>query len=40
VQKNAEVVIKKAVKNLRKLTMSEKIDQLEKMKKSADKKKK
>ena len=38
--KNAEVVIKKAVKNLRKLTMSEKIDQIEKMKKSADKKKK
>ena len=38
--KNAEVVIKKAVKNLRKLTMSEKIEQIEKMKKSADKKKK
>ncbi len=38
--KNAEVVIKKAVKNLRKLTMSEKIAQIEKMKKSADKKKK
>ena len=38
--KNAEVVIKKAVKNIRKLTMSEKIEQLEKMKKSADKKKK
>ena len=38
--KNAEVVIKKAVKNLKKLTMSEKIEQIEKMKKSADKKKK
>ena len=38
--KNAEVVIKKAVKNLRKLTMTEKIEQIEKMKKSADKKKK
>ena len=38
--KNAEVVIKKAVKNLRKLTMSEKIEQIEKMKKSPDKKKK
>ena len=38
--KNAEVVIKKAVKNLSKLTMSEKIEQIEKMKKSADKKKK
>ena len=38
--KNAEVVIKKAVKNLRKLTMSEKIEQIGKMKKSADKKKK
>ena len=38
--KSAEVVIKKAVKNLRKLTMTEKIEQIEKMKKSADKKKK
>ena len=38
--KNAEVVIKKAVKNIRKLTMLEKIEQIEKMKKSADKKKK
>ena len=38
--KNAEVVIKKAVKNLRKLTMSEKIEQIEKMKKTVDKKKK
>ena len=38
--KNVEVVIKKAVKNIRKLTMSEKIEQIEKMKKSADKKKK
>ena len=38
--KNVEVVIKKAVKNLRKLTMSEKIEQIEKMKKSAYKNKK
>ncbi len=38
--KNAEVVIKKAVKNLRKLTITEKIEQIEKMKKSTDKKKK
>ena len=38
--KNAEVVIKKAVKNIRKLTMLEKIEQIEKMKKSTDKKKK
>ena len=38
--KNTEVVIKKAVKNLRKLTMTEKIEQIEKMKKSTDKKKK
>ena len=38
--KNTEVVIKKAVKNLRKLTMSEKIEKIEKIKKTADKKKK
>ena len=33
-------MIKKAVKNLRKLTIAEKIEQIEKLKKSADKKKK
>ena len=38
--KNAEVVIKKDVKNLRKLTRPEKKEQIEKIKKSADKKKK
>ena len=38
--KNSQVMIKKAVKNLRKLTMAEKIEQIEKIKKSADKKKK
>ena len=38
--KNSEVLIKKAVKNITKLTMSEKIQAIEKQKKSADKKKK
>jgi len=38
--KNSEVIIKKAVKNIRKLTMSEKIEILEKQKKTPDKKKK
>jgi len=38
--KNSQVMIKKAVKNLRKLTIAEKIEQIEKLKKSADKKKK
>ena len=38
--KNSQVMIKKAVKNLRKLTMAEKIEQIEKLKKSTDKKKK
>ncbi len=38
--KNTEVVIKKAVKNIRKLTMSEKIEIFEKNKKTPDKKKK
>ena len=38
--KNTEVTIKKAVKNIRKLTMSEKIEILEKKKKIPDKKKK
>ncbi len=38
--KNSDVIIKKAVKNIRKLTMSEKIEILEKQKKTTDKKKK
>ena len=38
--KNAEVLIKKAVKNIRKLTMSEKIEIIEKQKKISEKKKK
>ena len=38
--KNTEVVIKKAVKNIRKLTINEKIEILEKKKKTPDKKKK
>ena len=38
--KNSEVLIKKAVKNISKLTMFEKIQAIEKQKKSADKKKK
>ena len=38
--KNSEVIIKKAVKNIRKLTMSEKIEITEKQKKIPDKKKK
>ena len=38
--KNSEVIIKKAVKNIRKLTMSEKIEIIEKQKKTTDKKKK
>ena len=37
--KNSEVLIKKAVKNLKKLTMTEKIEILEKSKKAKDKKK-
>mgnify|MGYP001429410936 CR=1 FL=1 len=37
--KNSEVLIKKAVKNLKKLTMGEKIEILEKSKKTKDKKK-
>jgi large subunit ribosomal protein L3 len=37
--KNSEVIIKKAVKNIRKLTMSEKIEIIEKQKKTTDKKK-
>ena len=38
--KNAEVLIKKAVKNIRKLTMSEKIEIIEKQKKTSEKNKK
>ena len=38
--KNAEVMIKKAVKNIKKLTITEKIVELEKFKKIPDKKKK
>ena len=38
--KNTEVLVKKAVKNIRKLTMKEKIEVLEKAKKIPDKKKK
>ncbi len=38
--KNSDVIIKKAVKNIRKLTMSEKIEIFEKQKKTTDKKNK
>ncbi len=38
--KNAEVMIKKSVKNIKKLTMSEKIAEIERIKKIPDKKKK
>ena len=38
--KNTNVIIKKAVKNIRKLTMNEKIDVIEKKKKAPEKKKK
>ena len=38
--KNTEVLVKKSVKNIKKLTIIEKIDQFEKQKKVADKKKK
>ena len=38
--KNTEVIIKKAIKNIRKLTISEKIEVAEKQKKIAEKKKK
>jgi len=37
--KNAEVMLKKAVKNIKKLTIDEKIEILEKSKKTKDKKK-
>ncbi len=38
--KNTEVLVKKSVKNIKKLTMSEKIEELERIKKIPDKKKK
>ena len=38
--KNTQVMVKKAVKNIRKLTMAEKIEKLEKLKKIPEKKKK
>ena len=38
--KNSEVIVKKSVKNIKKLTIKEKIEQLEKAKKTPDKKKK
>tara|TARA_Y100000817_G_scaffold93908_1_gene73134 strand:- start:350 stop:1060 length:711 start_codon:yes stop_codon:yes gene_type:complete len=38
--KNSEVIVKKAIKNIRKFTISEKIEILEKQKKTSDKKKK
>ena len=38
--KNTEVLIKKSVKNIRKLTMMEKIEEIERLKKIPDKKKK
>ena len=37
--KNAEVLVKKAVKNIKKRTITEKIEELEKLKKTPDKKK-
>ena len=38
--KNTEVLVKQSVKNIRKLTMSEKIEKMEKLKKVSEKKKK
>ena len=38
--KNSEVIIKKASKNIQKLTTKEKIEAIEKLKKTPDKKKK
>ena len=38
--KNSEVIIKKSAKNIRKLTITEKIAELERLKKIPDKKKK
>ena len=38
--RNTEVLVKQSVKNIRKLTMSEKIEKMEKLKKVPEKKKK
>ena len=38
--KNAEILVKKAVKNIKKLTIKEKIEKLEQQKKQTEKKKK
>jgi large subunit ribosomal protein L3 len=38
--KNSEVLVKKAIKNIKKLTINEKIELAEKAKKTPDKKKK
>ena len=38
--KNTQVVVKESVKNVRKLTMTEKIEKIEKLKKIPEKKKK
>ena len=38
--RNTEVLVKQSVKNIRKLTMSEKIEKMEKLKKIPEKKKK
>ena len=38
--KNTEVLIRKSVKNINRMSINEKIEQIEKQKKSADKKKK
>ena len=38
--KNTEVLVKQSVKNIRKLTMSEKIEKMDKLKKIPEKKKK
>ena len=38
--KNSEVIVKKAIKNIKKLTINEKIELAEKAKKTPDKKKK
>ena len=37
--KNSEVLVKKAVKNIKKLTIPQKIEKIEKLKKTLDKKK-
>ena len=38
--RNTEILVKQSVKNIRKLTMSEKIEKMEKLKKVPEKKKK